>query len=373
MRGFFFPPSWLANLSGSLQTINATNLRVAFSFYAPKAGQLENVAIMFQAVSTPQTMRASFQDLAASQPYPDDVQDQFADFTPVANTLVTVGPITSDGTSGGVRRTVAEGDRLCLVIEWTSTTGVATLRHQSVDQGQFDHVSFHVRTGSWAGNSKTVGAAAVFALQYNGDAGYTYVPGAQVATNASIGASSSISVSSSPDEIGLKFTCPANRVKLAGLGGFLAVSQTNGQAFEILLYDDATGLAIQTTTIQQMQASGFGSSIMSVFDFDRAALVALTAGNVYRVAIRPTGTGTVGIQYSDYPSAGMAQGTPYGSLGGIWTQRVNQGAWTDTDTRVPFLIPLFEDDAPPETTEVIFSPDDLTPVGLVWVEAHLPT
>lgn len=373
MRGYFFPPSWLSNLSGFLQTINATNLRVAFSFEAPKAGQLENVAIMFQAVTTPQTMRASFQNLASGQTYPDDTQDQFCDFTPVANTLVTVGPITSDGTSGGTRRTVAEGDRVCLVLEWAGATGVASLRYQTMDQGQFDHTFFHVRTGSWAANTKTPGASSIFALQYVGDSGWTYVPGAQVCTNASVGVSSSISVSSSPDEIGMKFTCPASRVKLAGLAGYLAVAKTNGQAFEIVLYDDATGLAIQTTTIQQMQASAFSSALMSIFDFDRSTLVALTAGAVYRVTIRPTGTGTVGIQYGDYPSAGMAQGTPFGNVGGIWTQRVNQGAWTDTDTRVPFIIPLFEDDAPPETTEVTFNPDDLAPVGLVWVEAYLPT
>ena len=55
------------------------------------------------------------------------------------------------------------------------------------------------------------------------------------------------------------------------------------------------------------------------------------------------------------------------------THRANAGAWTDTTTRRPNVNLIWSDDIPPPTAEVTFSPDDLTPVGLVWVEAFLPT
>lgn len=352
-------------------SINATFPRQCWTFRAPRTGTLEDVALTFGTFSNLQSMRVSFQNRAAGQTYPDDVQDQYVDFTPTVSAINTIGPLTHDGTSGGNRRSVVKGEWVCLVLEFTGTVGAGNVVPYGA-QSYYLAQGFQHRRSTTAWGTNNVGERVMaMGVRYADSANWAHVPGAQVFP---IGTSQvAFSSSSSPDEIGFKFTCPIGGMRLAAITGIMGISQTNAQTFDLLLIDDATNTILQQTTFTQMQASGFSSSLLSALDFDRSTLVDLASGGVYRVTLRPNGTGSLTVRFQDYPSAALAAGTPLGQMSGHWTQRVNGGAWTDTTTRQPFVVPMWADDFEPPLNVAVFNPDDLAPVGLVWVEAYLPT
>lgn len=371
MSGTLLPPGFHRSTFIGNVTMNATTLRYAWCFPCPKAGQLEEVAILFQGITTAQPMRVSFQDRASGQSYPDDTQDQFCDFNPSANVVNTVGPITSDGTSGGSRRTVAKHEFVCVVLEWVSTTGTLVIRgHAGANDWQLGATWFHRRTGAgWQANDSGGYIQGCLAIRYVGDTEYTYVQGLQPASADS----NAVTITSvtTPDEAGARFLAPFTGAKLAAIHGMFAVSQTNDSAFDVVLYDSA-GTVLQSTRFANQRANAFSSAIATYFDFDRAALVELVQGQEYRVSVKPVNTGSVQVPYQDVGSTARMGATPMGS-GCYWTQRTNEGAWSDTTTRAPSFALMFDADIPVPTEEVVFSPDDLAPVGLVWVEAYLPT
>lgn len=364
------PPTFHRNSFLGNVTMNASTIRQAWTFPCPKAGQIEEVAILFQTVATPQAMRVSLQDRASGQSYPDDVQDQFCDLTPVANTVVTVGPITHDGTSGGTRRTVAKHEYVCVVLEWVSTQGSAVVRlHTGSSDWQMGAVWTHRRTGSWQANDTSGYQQSCLAVRYTGDTAYTYIQGLQPSSADS--GTVTVTAATTPDEVGVRFLAPYTGARLAALYGYFAVSQTNNSDFDLVLYDSAD-VVLQTTRLTNQQASAFSSALSTVLDFDRASLVELVKDQEYRVTIKPVGTGNVIVPYQDVGNVNRMGATPMGA-GCYWTQRTDAGAWSNTTTRAPAFALVFDADIPEPTEELVFNPDDRAVVGLVWVEAYLPT
>lgn len=366
MKGYFFPPTYLHDAAlGALQLSSPNFIKRSYAFRAPKSGQLEEVTLRTQAVGASQPIRVSFQDKQATTYAPDEVIDQYVDVTFAANTFHVVGPLTHDGTAGGNRRTVAKGDWVCLVIEFVSTLGNVSFYRSTADRGQFLSAVDMLRNsvGTWS-QSSTSGANMVFGLRYAGDTDYTPVQGAQPDMN--IGTSTlNVTQSSSPDEVAVAFIAPYARAIIGGLWGFMTLN-TGNASYDLILYDAADAILAQTT-VPNMQA-GTGSQGFSFIPFDADVVPELEGGSLYRLALRPNGATAITLSYLDFSTAAIKAGSP--NLG-YWSQRVNGGAWTDNLTRQATMMPLYIDDIPELNTEVVFNPDDLGPVGLVWLEAYL--
>ncbi|MGE0225472.1 MAG: hypothetical protein AB7S57_19545 [Acetobacteraceae bacterium] len=346
-------------VDAGFQALNSGTVRFAWSFRAPKTGNLARAGFRFTAAVTPQTMKASWQDPQATTLRPDETVDQFRTFTPAVG-WITTGLITSDGTDSGALRAVTKGARVCLVIEWDSTTGSVQLQPYGTTNEHWKPNTWNfTRSSGGAWNAAAGLATTNFAVQYD-DGTWAYVDGA---LPCSADGTHSFNSGSTPDEIGLRFLAPFTGAVLKGVHARMDAAAT----FDVKLYDENTTLLASTTFTSGERA--LGSTAQVYFELPE---VELTGGHVYRVTFVPSSGSNIGLPYADV-SANAILGAWPGGIECYQTHRANAGAWTDTTTRRPNMNLIWSDDIPPPTSEVTFSPDDLTPVGLVWVEAFLPT
>lgn len=340
--------------------INSSTVRFAWAFRAPKAGNLSRAGFRFTAAVTPQTMKASWQDPQATTLRPDETVDQFRTFTPAVG-WITTGLITSDGTDGGALRTVAKGDRVCLVIEWDSTTGSVQLQPWGNTNEHWKPQVFNfTRSSGGVWSTSAALATANIAVQYE-DGTWAYLDGALPCSNDG---THTFNSGSSPDEIGIRFLAPFTGAIVKGVH----IRMDTAAAFDLKLYD-STGALLASTNFPSSSDRALGSSSQAYFELPE---VALTGGAMYRLTFVPSTGSNIGLPYADVSVNAILGGWP-GGVECYQTSRTNAGAWTDTNTRRPNMNLIWSDDIPAPTAEVVFSPDDLTPVGLVWVEAYLPT
>jgi len=103
--------------------MDATGEKVAFIIQAPKTGTLDKFEFRIGASLQLPTngLKCSFQDVDLGTGDPDGTVDQYRVVTGLsADSWVIPGLVTSDGTDGGTKRSVARGDLLACVVEFQS-------------------------------------------------------------------------------------------------------------------------------------------------------------------------------------------------------------------------------------------------------------
>ncbi len=332
---FFLPPKpSMVNGGYGLgsDNLNETADKVGWVIQCPKSGTLDKFEFRMGNVgNNPDNgIKLSFQTVGAATGNPDGVVDQFRNITGAlsANAWTVPGLMTSDGTDGGVKRTVTRGEYLACVIEFVSFV--------ASDSFNVSHLTGHISAASnnmymvgdlfGSGYSKSTNTTPIFALKYD-DGTYAVFPiPFWPAIDWEL---TSYNSGSTPDERALKYTSFAQNVRTTGV--WAAVDSDN--AVEIVLYNAADGVVDTITLDSDFRVQN-----------DNAMLVApwpngphtLTAGAVYRVAVKPTTGSSITLGIHRLPSNAYLAALPGGSTM-LLSTRTDAGAWSDDDTRRPLI------------------------------------
>ncbi len=329
--GIWYPrPFEQLNASGNNTSIPLTDLamtasghKVAWIVRIPKTGTLGKFSFRAQ-VTTGADIKVSFQDVDAANGVPDGTIDQYRVIASgsIGSTPKT-GLITSDGTDGGTKRSVARGDLMAIVVEWNSSAGsVAARGWTSFNRSSMVGGCYNATYNGTAW-SKSANVVPIGALEYD-DGSYALIPDlltAQAMNSPSYGSGAS------PNEYGLKFTPPVN----CKVAGFWVSANIAGDA-TVTLYDaNTTALA---TKVLDKDITPHGASAGSYFVFFDSD-VQLTAGSVYRLALKPNTTTAITLQRWNLLT-GTSDQYPGGSAL-TDTRRTGSGAWTDDVDIRPFM------------------------------------
>jgi hypothetical protein len=308
--------------TGGVQTLDAAADYMAFILTVPKTGSLETVHLFQSQQTSIQDLHVSFQDLTATGD-PDGTADQFVVYTPVGgdlNTYKAVGPITSDGTGGGARRSVTQGDRIAVVVRFNSTAGDIDILSGVTKDGTKD---LRAPYAMFSSNSGTAWAPhydwPTMMLEYVTD-GIIHVPDTLPLLNSRN--TVTMGNGSTPDEIGFKFQVPFP-CKVVGV-------EMPGASTDILVgIENGAGGTIATEV--SSDEPGTGSAGVRSYYFKEAE-VTLAADTTYYITWRPT-TATTRTTYNwDLVNAAARAGLAWGTVSSYNT-RTDGGAWTEETTK----------------------------------------
>lgn len=332
------PSPFADNLGGANIQIDAADKRVATVFVVPNSGTLDKMEFWTSStvsINAASVVRVSFRSLVSGTGEPSGVVDQYRDILGsafAANSWISPGLMTSDGTDTGAKRVVNRGDIVVCVIEYQSFTGGDDLtfiafrgRVSAGVSGAADGFPYDLfqSGGSWDKTPATDPLS--MALLYS-DASY----GSPISPGRPGGLrgfeATSYNSGSTPDERGNRFTVGA---PVRVTGAWVAVTPAvTGSDFELVLVDTDT-----TTELEAVTVEGYGSA--TNFPDHRfitfAAKHTLSPGGVYRLTIRPTSVNAL-----SHPAAIMNASAVLASLyNENWyaTTRTGAGAWTDDQTR----------------------------------------
>jgi len=319
-------PKGVVQQAGNI-TINAVNDKFAFIFPVPKSGTLDKFECRIVTVGdNPNNgLRFSFQNISATSPDPDGTQDQFRDMTGTITTGWKVpGLLTSDGTDGGVKRTVVAGDLLCCVVEFVSfVAGDSVTFAQLTNGGVSIPNNLYVNsaaTGTYVPN--TSNSPCVALLYDDGTyAQFNFICWPVIAIEEA-----TFNSGSTPDEKGGKFTLPAEMQTV----GFWMIADIDSVA-DVVLYDSVDGV-IDTFSLDPDLRSLTATAVFA--GYWPGGPHTLTAGATYRIVLKPTSGSNVILNILQLAGAAYRACLP---LGTDWqyTNRTNAGAWSDDTTRLP--------------------------------------
>ena len=281
------------------------------------------------------TLRVSLQDLSEGVALltPDGTADHFrvianADATFASNTWHTTGLLTTDGTDGGGLRNVTYGDRIAVVIEFSSFVSADDFQVNSITasggSGEMHGAAATNFTTVWVRHANHPNVVFEFS---DGTYGYLGPRCSALSGMAAV----SYSASSTPDEyaIGLKFARP---VVADGIYCHYLIAPATDHDADFVLYDDTTTLAAMLFHKSEVTGGGVAGAAYRPFDVP----ILLRANKEYLVSVRPASTGSYGIGRATVANNGY-----FSYLGCTITgerSRTNLGAWSGlTDTSAPML------------------------------------
>ncbi len=324
-------PVWFnagPSLTGSTG-LTASAHKIALVCHAPLTGTLHSFEVLVGTVSNAPDngLRFSFQNISSS--FPDGTQDQYRTVTSgiSSNTwLAPPGPITSDGTDIGSKRSVTAGDLLACVIEFESfvaSDSIAfSLKNMQVVANMIGSISAYTAnfTSSWSDTENTM----CLVLKYDSD-GYVNVQ-PDVLPITAINTRSTFASNSTPDERALRFQLPF----AAELDGVQIRGDFNGTT-DIVLYDSTSSVLATVSVPINAQHSGNGGAI--IVPFPRTSL---SASTTYRLAVKPTSTTNITIYDFDVSTNAHLGAVP-GGIQMYNSTRTDAGSWSDTTTQRPFI------------------------------------
>lgn len=335
----FDPNAPLMDTSLRIIAGTGSQSRLMVGLPVPRTGTLDRIKLVPSTVTALQPVRISFQNIPNGGQFADNVIDQFrdhvaGDFT--ANTLFTSGLITSDGTDGGAKRSVVVGENLAIVFQWVSTTGTQLSIQGRTNTSAPQWASFPYYAANW-GTVNWLGSI-------NAQPGIilVYEDGVEIPAHAwwwpSIGTGTvSLTTSSSPDEAGLYFTPRfSGTVHQVRLWRATEGSPANR---EVSIYNGNTLLSrVTLPSTDVLSVAGTRTAYPTFFPTS----VPITRGQVHRVTVRwASGAGTtVVLPWTGQDAAMRARG-PFGT-DGCWTERTDEGAWTENAARMPNLLIGFD-------------------------------
>lgn len=311
----------LATNFSAVGLIDAAAEKVAFIFTVPKTGTLDKIEFRVATVgNNPDNgIRISLQNVDLATGDPDGTQDQFRDITGTitSNTWQVPGLMTSDGTDGGIKRSVTQGELLAVVAEFVSFTAGDTLSPftvwAAVNSSGPNFPYGDAFTAAWV--KSTIGGFD-FILKYS--------DGSYVTTTYSfpflVGTTLTVGNATTPDEVALKIAPP---VAMTINGAFIHCD-CDGDT-DIILYDSAdTVLASVSYDSNSRVVTGTGPIAVSFPE------IVLSAGATYRLAIKPTTATTLSASSASFSSTTIRDAFMGDSFS--YSSRTDAGAWTDVAT-----------------------------------------
>lgn len=330
---FYYPTmmnfgSASSNLALGSVLLNASTDKVAFVFQVPKTGTLDKAEFLWSAVANnpDNGMKVSFQDLDATTGFPDTTADQFRVVTgaPITAGWAVPGLITSDGTDGGVKRSVTKGDMLSFVIEFSSFVASDSIS-PAVWTGASNHESLNCYVADASTGTYTKSATGVPLMVLKYDDG-TYVAPYTGFTTFPVTALTltSYNSGSTPDEYAVRFQMPFS-CRVAGLWARVDPNDD----LELVLYNGTTAEKTISIDKDNVRATTPGY-VFGLF----ATQYTISANTTYRVAVKPTTTTNIQITRFTGTSASVLAAIPGGAE---WYEstRTDAGAWSDTTTSQP--------------------------------------
>jgi hypothetical protein len=324
-------PGGALALSGT--TLNAAGDKAAFVFQCPKAGTLDWFEWRTASVTNvpDNGVRMSFQDVSATTGVPDDGVDQF--FVHAAGTLaaatwqVPSGPITSDGTGGGVKRTVTQGQWLAAVIDYSSfaTSDSFQVATVSSSTGTPPDNNLYYCDGSSGTYAKAMGDWCVFALRYSDG---TYANFDMQVLPASAVTNTSFNSGSAADERALRFQVP---VAMRILGVTARCDINAGGDVDWILYDSSSNVLASVSV-----DGDISGQVIDVGHYLFTASYDLAANTTYRLSMKPTTATSGSLQDITVNNNANLQAMP-GGIQWYGSTRVDGGAWTDSTTTRPLI------------------------------------
>lgn len=336
INGLFFPPTLLSAASPNTgsSVIDATGEkyawigRVTWADKSVSSRAIRRARFLFGSVTKAGGSALTFSlqnvDTANGPPaQPDGTQDQTvaianANAAFLSNTYITTGDLSAD-------RTVSLGEYIAAVLEYDGSGRLGAdsvaISHILPSTGILaDGPSLF--TASWA----TVGAFNGIVFECADGAVATLDPALPTSSST---ATLSFNSGSAADEVALKFT-PDFACRIDAL--WASCFPTGIAAdFDVVLYQGTT--VLQTVSVDANTAPNTSTPRTYILPI---AETTLTAGVTYYVALKPTTANNVTMRYVDVSSSAIRDLLPGGAQCSYST-RADAGAWSDTDTRYPYL------------------------------------
>jgi hypothetical protein len=324
-------------------TMAAAASRTAYIFQVPKTGTLDWFEVRQNVNSnTPDNgLRFAFMDLDAAGK-PDNTEDQYSIVTAgfaAGAWLVPPSYMGAGGPGSGAKRAVTKGDWIACQVRMENFVAGDSVAMSTLDYGVRPATNFNLNcyNGS-SGNSgatwstSQVGGICV-ALKYD-DGTYGQMEWPNMCPTAFN--LRTFNSGSTPDERGLLFQIPFPG-RLTGV--WVRIDSDN--AFDIVLYDAASSAVFtETPSFVNVYATSGANAYYKI-----GTPPTLTKNVNYRLAIKP-GASNISIYDMDFNSSAIRiANVPHSTW--MSTSRTNAGAWTDTNTNVPFIGLVFDgfDDA----------------------------
>jgi hypothetical protein len=318
--------------AGSALQINAATHKVCIILLAPKDGTLHSFEVMLAAVGQAPAngLKFSFQSISGGEP--DNTVDQYRNVTSgiTATTwLSPPGPLTDDGTNGGVKRTVTAGEPVGCVIEFISFSASDSVDFAGNNESMFEgSLSCRKSTDSGASYSSVTSQANLrMALKYD-DGNYEVVsdnllPIVSYTNN-------SLNSGSTPDEWGLRFQLPFN-FEIGVIRTPIAFAGSGTLVIRLYTSDDTVVDEVSIT-----EPTIFGPTTNAIGPFIPLNRISpMMANATHRLTIRPPATAWTLREFAVPTNAHLAAVS--GGIQIYKTTRTNDGAWTDTDTARPWI------------------------------------
>jgi hypothetical protein len=334
-----FPVGWGNAVN---RTLDSANERWAFIFRAPKTGTLDRfeAAITVSTFNAASRIRFSFQDID-SNGVPDGIADQYRIFAMSAGTaqwIVPPGPMTSDGTDLGTKRSVTRGDWVACVIDYNVFTSgdsiivlCDTVGTDSIAKDGYYVADDLTGGGTW---SRLTSGKPRLALRYVNDDYPVVVPGIVLPHKAS--GVVHVESGTTPDEFGNRFVLPF-ACKVSGVWAYWDQEGSTGTG-TFKIYDSSNNV-IASYDVESAKTASQGSGTidyptMFLFNSD----VELAANTLYRIVLEGTHA-SIGydlLYYDVDRNEILSQGLS-GDRTCYATQRTDGGSWTDMNTRQAFM------------------------------------
>lgn len=321
--GLFYPHRpQMHNLipSYSNMLIDAAGEKAAFIVQAPRTGTIDRVVWRTGTVTTGGTVDVRLETVDAATGRPSgtlwgtntnlnvDVAD--TDDAKIFESVLTAGA------------TVTQGDFLGVVIQLVAT-GNMNIRGMDVPGGS--HCPHTITfTGTWAKQSDSP----VVALGYNDG---TFPPMANCFPAATV-EDNAFNTGTTPDEVGIKFK-PVFRMLPLGFWHPFTITASPSE-YEMRLYDSANNIITSKTVDTDMDRATSPWMVITYRFPDFSTW--LENDSFYRLTMLPLTVNSN--NWLGFTILNAAYRTTFGLANDIYgTERTNAGAWTDTQTKLPYL------------------------------------
>ena len=314
---------WPGTTSLSAQLLDAAGEKFAMVVTVPKSGDIDTVRFTTGTVTTWEDLEVRLETVGGDGLPTGTLYGGSAAATVTGvNTDDNVEKVATLPTPA----TAVRGDRIAVVIQFSSAIGNLNLRHHASTSTQHPFTALY--TGSWTRNF----AAPMLALGYD-DGTYPQMLGCFPFTGT--GALAAVSYNNATaiaDEYGLTFTTP---VKCRVAGFAIAMRSNAGGTFEVVLYDGTTVLEAVSYDGDELLATANERHLLGWFAADHE----FAAGATFRITLKPTSADSLQLVRGTIGDAAVREAA-FG-LSNFSTRRLDGGAWDDSQTTlVPFIYPL---------------------------------
>lgn len=324
-------------------TIDAADEIAAGVFTVAKTGTVVRIHFSTGTVITGTTVEVRLETVDASNGQPSGT---------LFGTNTSVSHVIADTDDAAWLRTstltgsanVTAGDRLAVVVKNPNTSfGNMQIRRAPAIPGP---PGLPYAVGPLASNKGDQAPPLICALEY--DDGSFSIPPLTLPVSSTSGIT--LSTSSNPDEIATYFT---PTVPMRVIGWWATMTLASGANCRIQIYTSGNDTPVASDTVDSDLTTSAGSRFYFSFF---PATVTLSAGTTYRIAVLPTTTNNVTVQYFDVSSSYLGlldclpggQAMHYSSRNRSSTTDPDAAAWSQTTNRrlgLGLIVDQFDDGA----------------------------